>query len=189
MKRKNSNFTKVVMVMLVLTMLALVALSGTYAKYVTSDTATGTAVIAKWDVAFSDGSDSTNTTLTIDLADTLTNGNDSDTFIQPGSKGTITVTVTNNSDVDATISAELTDSSSSTFTKSQFTVGSVTIGDGTDDTVAAGDTKDVTIEWEWTYDVSTDADTEDTSLGEDATGDTTTICTLKLTATQVDPNA
>lgn len=188
MKKKSNSLTKLVIFMLVITMLALIALSATYAKYTSSSKATGTAVIAKWDVAFASGT-STGTSITVDLADTLTSKDSANDFIQPGSKGQIKVTVTNNSDVDATIAANLTDSTADTFKQSQFTVSAVKIGDGTTNVVAAGATADVTIEWEWTYDKDTAADTDDTSIGEAATTTAKTICTLDLTATQVDPNA
>lgn len=190
MKKRENSLEKKVLIMLLIVILAIIALSGTYAKYTTSTTGTGKAAIADWDIKFSDGTNNiTTTSFDIDLANTMTSKDSTNAFIQPGSKGSFTITVTNDSDVPATVSASVTDSSSTIFNQKQFTL---TTG-GTDAaTVAAGESKEITVSWEWTYNKSTDADTDDTTIGTSDKADGTTkntICTIQLTATQVDPNA
>ncbi len=189
--KQNSKFLKVVIALIILTMLALIALSGTYAKYTTSKTGTGTAVVANWDIDFTDGNNAEITSFDVNLADTITSNDSGNTFIQPGSKGTFTIKVTNNSQVSASLKAIITNKSNTTFTQDQFTF--TVTDDGTDvtdgtSTLAPGATRTLKVDWEWVYNKTADADTEDTTLGEGATTPKT-IYTVELTATQVNPNA
>lgn len=188
MKKKRNNSVKALILMLVLTMLALIALSGTYARYVTISNGTGTAVVAKWDISFKNGETDYSETFEIDLAETMTSDDSSNDFIQPGSAGSFTITVTNNSDVPATVVATVSDLSSSIFSKGQFTLEATGTTPDAGTTIAAGATQDVTVEWNWEYN-GTDADAEDTQIGETSNGATKTICEITLSATQVNPNA
>ena len=114
MKKKN-NLTSAVVLMLIITLLALIALASTYAKYTTSASGTGTAIIGKWDIDFKNGESELSDQFKIDLADTMTSADSTNEFIQPGSTGEFTITIKNNGQVPATITAQVTDSSS-TFT-------------------------------------------------------------------------
>ena len=189
MKKKSNNSFKALILMLVLTMFALIALSGTYAKYTSEVSGTGTAIVAKWDIDFKNGDTDLAATenFEIDLAKTMTSADSANTFIQPGSKGSFTITVTNNSQVPATVVASVSDESADIFSKGQFTL---TIdGATTGEEIQPNATKDLKIDWEWAYS-ATDADTDDTTIGQASDGTTAqTICGITLSATQVDPNA
>lgn len=187
MIKKSTNLSKIVVLLLILTMLALIALSGTYAKYTTSMSGTGTATIAKWDIDFKNGENALSENFTIDLAKTMTSADNANAFIQPGSAGSFTITVTNNSDVAATISAEVTDQSATIFKNGQFTL--TTVGNSAEE-IAAKSSKEVTINWKWNYEADSEVETvdkADTKIGEESTKAAQTVCAIKLTATQVQP--
>lgn len=193
--KKNQKTTRTLFVVLVfIVMLTLIAVSGTYAKYTTSLSGKATAVVARW--AFK-ASDKDGTQLSesfeIDLAKTADEGTvvdvDGVKKIQPGSKGTIEITIDNSeSDVDATLDVKATDAKGLELSKDQFTVGAVTIEDAADNKVKAGTTAKAKVTWEWLYNKSEDADTEDTTKGKAADGAKLDIVNFVITGTQVNPN-
>lgn len=187
MKKKSSTLVKTIILMLIVTMLALIAISGTYAKYTTTTSGTGTAIIGKWDVNLANAEAAPlEQDFTIDLAETMTNSEA--TFIQPGSTGSFTITVNNAGDVPAKVSASLSDTYTEMFTKGQFTMN-ITAPAGVADgvTIEPSASEDVTITWTWAYDGS--ADEEDTTIGSSSSQTAETICGITLTATQVNPGA
>lgn len=190
--KKRSGLSRAVVLMLVLTMLALIAIAGTYAKYTAGATGTATAVVGKWDINFLNGEEELSQNFTIDLADTMTSADSTNDFIQPGSSGSFTIKVKNDGQVPAKIVAEVSDSSSSVFTSGQFTLETTGDTEGEGEVVNPKSEKEVTITWSWTYDKDSTgaADTQDTTLGEASDGIATkTLCNITLKATQVDPNA
>ena len=191
--KKNNNLTKVLVIMLILTMLALIAIAGTYAKYTTEITGTGTAVVGSWNINVTKDSDPLENNFKINLADTITSADNANDFIQPGSAGSFVIKVENKGDVPAVVKAVLTNQSTSLFKQGQFTISAAGDATGSDGVVIEPDTsKDVTITWAWDYEMAentTTSDADDTTIGKAATGTEETICNIKLTATQVDPNA
>lgn len=189
MTKKNTNLSKTVGLLLVLTLLALIAISGTYAKYTTSVSGNATAVIAKWDIKFTNGDSTISNDFNIDLAKTMTSSDKANTFIQPGSEGSFKVKVTNDSDVTAVVVATVSDNSSTIFKNGQFTltVDGNTAAEGVE--VAPNGSKEVTITWKWNYEATDDKDTvdvADTTIGTSSDKTAQTICGITLSATQKD---
>lgn len=187
MTKKNTNLSKTVGLLLVLTLLALIAISGTYAKYTTSVSGNATAVIAKWDIKFTNDTKTIANNFDIDLAKTMTSSDKTNTFIQPGSQGSFKVKVTNDSDVPAMVVATVSDNSNTIFQNGQFTltVEGNTAAEGVE--IAPNGSKEVTITWKWNYEATADKDTVDTAdtvigTGSDKTAQT--ICGITLSATQ-----
>ncbi len=188
-KKKTANLTLVV---LVLVILSLIGVSGTYAKYTTAVNGKGTAIVAKWDFKATAGTTTLEEDFEIDLGDYVTSGLvtvNGVKKIQPGSKGEITINIDNtNSDVAATLDVQAVSQANDKFTKSQFSFGKVVLVDDGGNTiteVAAGDTATAKISFEWKYDSSVDADAEDTIIGKNATDTAMTLVTLKVVGTQV----
>lgn len=189
---KKRNLTTLTVVALLLVLLTLIAVSGTYAKYTTSVTGTAQAIVAKWAFKAEYGTNqaiSDNFTINLVEASTETKGI-VDGKIQPGSSGTLTITIDNSeSDVAAKLnvtSSAITDGLNGT----QFTVEDVTIEGTTDNVIEAGQTATAKVDWVWNYEVeegTTDAD--DTLDGTNATEDAIDLIQLTITGTQVDPNA
>ena len=189
MTKKNTNLSKIVGFLLVLTLLALIAISGTYAKYTTSVSGSATAVIAKWDIKFTNGAETISNNFNIDLSKTMTSSDKANEFIQPGSEGSFKVKVTNDSDVTAVIVATVSDNSSTIFRNGQFTltVDGNTANEGVE--VAAKGSKEVTLTWKWNYASADNKDTvdaADTAIGTSSGKTAQTICGITLSATQKD---
>ena len=175
--------------LLVLTLLALIAISGTYAKYTTSVSGNATAVIAKWDIKFTNDTKTIANNFNIDLAKTMTSSDNANTFIQPGSQGSFKVKVTNDSDVPAMVVATVSDNSNTIFQNGQFTltVEGNTAAEGVE--VAEKASKEVTITWKWNYESADNKDTvdvADTKIGTGSDKTAQTICGITLSATQKD---
>ncbi len=187
-KNKNTKNSKTVGVLLLLILVLAVAFISTYSKYTTLRTGTGTAAIAKWNIDFANGQTKLENNFTVDLAKTIITSDKANNFIQPGSEGEFTITVTNNSQVPAKISAAVSDNSATIFKNNQFTLS---VAGNDEETIEAGNSKDVTITWKWDYEAQENKDTvdaADTTLGENSDGLTAkTICGITLTATQVTP--
>lgn len=187
MTKKNTNLSKTVGLLLVLTLLALIAISGTYAKYTTSVSGNATAVIAKWDIKFTNDTKTIANNFDIDLAKTMTSSDKTNTFIQPGSQGSFKVKVTNDSDVPAMVVATVSDNSNTIFQNGQFTltVEGNTAAEGVE--IAPNGSKEVTITWKWNYEATADKDTvdaADTKIGTGSDKTAQTICGITLSATQ-----
>lgn len=190
-KRNTANLTLVV---LLLVILSLIGVSGTYAKYTTTVNGTGTAIVAKWNFQAKDGNNVISEGFVVDLAEHATTGvvTVGDTKkIQPGSKGEITITIDNTgSEVAATLDVKAESNAGDTFTKSQFEFKDVTLTDANGTTITevpAGGTATAKVPFEWKYNVSANADTEDTTIGKGATEEAITLVTIKVTGTQVAP--
>lgn len=183
MKKQKNTLTKVTILALLLVILAILVLASTYAKYTTNVNGKAVATIAKWDFIVANGDDALTKDFQISLVDTATNAVEGK--IQPGSNGSFVLTVVNNGEVPADFTAEVVDSADSVFEANQFTV---TV-DGNNTTVEPGETKDITINWNWAYELANAAsDTDDTNLGETTTGKAQDLLTISVTGTQVNPN-
>ena len=109
--------TRLVGLLLVFVLVTSCFAGGTFAKYASSATGTDDAVVAKWSITGNDKDIAQSNTFTFDLfkasaiADTkdggetddenVDNGSDDIAIIAPGTKGSFTFTVTNNSEVTA----------------------------------------------------------------------------------------
>jgi hypothetical protein len=193
---KNNKTVKFMALVLFVTILAIILVSGTYAKYTTSATGSDTATVAKWSIKLGneDIAKSTEKTFTIDLFSTITNTDGSEeknvkktdgTLIAPGTMGSFTLaSLKNESEVNAKYSVTYTLSNESgvplEFTtnkddesswKSDFTAVNVSNEALATDATATT----ATIYWRWAFTKDTARDTSDTTLG-------TTTPTVTLTA-------
>lgn len=193
---KNNKTVKFMALVLFVTILAIILVSGTYAKYTTSATGSDTATVAKWSIKLGDEdiAKSTEKTFSIDLFSTITNTDGSEeknvkktdgTLIAPGTMGSFTLlSLKNESEVNAKYSVTYTLSNESgvplEFTtnkddesswKSDFTA--VNISNEALATNATATT--ATVYWRWAFTKDTARDTSDTTLG-------TTTPTVTLTA-------
>lgn len=191
---KKRNLTTLTVVALLLVLLTLIAVSGTYAKYTTTITGSSTAVIAKWNFSATDEQGTKlEEDFVINLADTATvgkvtvgEGDSAVNKIQPGSKGAIVITIDNtDSDVAASLTIEATAIDGSPLTADQFTFKDPVIknADGTEiSSVPAGETATATVEWEWIYDSGNDE--ADTTVGSnEAAQNGTAVDFIGLTVT------
>mgnify|MGYP000631074347 FL=1 len=193
---KNNKTVKFMALVLFVTILAIILVSGTYAKYTTSATGSDTATVAKWSIKLGneDIAKSTEKTFTIDLFSTITNTDGSEeknvkktdgTLIAPGTMGSFTLaSLKNESEVNAKYSVTYTLSNESgvplEFTtnkddesswKSDFTAVNVSNEALATDATATT----ATVYWRWAFTKDTARDTSDTTLG-------TTTPTVTLTA-------
>ncbi len=193
---KNNKTVKFMALVLFVTILAIILVSGTYAKYTTSATGSDTATVAKWSIKLGneDIAKSTEKTFTIDLFSTITNTDGSEeknvkktdgSLIAPGTMGSFTLlSLKNESEVNAKYSVTYTLANESgvplEFTtnkddesswKSDFTAVNVSNEALATDATATT----ATVYWRWAFTKDTARDTSDTTLG-------TTTPTVTLTA-------
>lgn len=193
---KNNKTVKFMALVLFVTILAIILVSGTYAKYTTSATGSDTATVAKWSIKLGDEdiAKSTEKTFAIDLFSTITNTDGSEeknvkktdgSLIAPGTMGSFTLlSLKNESEVNAKYSVTYTLLNESgvplEFTtnkddesswKSDFTAVNVSNEALATDATATT----ATVYWRWAFTKDTARDTSDTTLG-------TTTPTVTLTA-------
>ena len=202
---KKNRSMRLAVVLLALTLITTCFVSGTFAKYTSSTTLTGTATVAKWDITF-DGNDiSASANYTFDLFDTVkdSNGTDAETdvasgLIAPGTSGSFSLDIVNNSEVNAKYTVTL--SENATTVPLQYSVNGTTWVDDIADlnigetAINQGVTTAVAIQWRWVYDAAVvdgehagQTDVTDTALGVAArTASEEVTITATLTAWQVD---
>ena len=150
---KKNKMMRIASVLLVAVLLSTCAISSTFAKYTTEFTGTSTAKVAKWDVKVANSSED----FTFNIMDTIYENVDgtvededvADGVIAPGTKGSFSVVVTNNSEVNATYVVALSDEAA----ELPF---NFTIENGTGD-LDMDATATVTVNWEWPYEGGDDA--------------------------------
>lgn len=199
---KKNKMMRIASVLLVAVLLSTCAISGTFAKYTSSSTATDTARVAKWDFTIGETDITTSNTFTFDLFNTTsytdsnvdTDGSGSEVVIAPGTTGSASVTLTNNSEVAATYAVAFS-----------ATESGVPLQWSTDGTTWKNDISDldisatniamnngsaiITIHWKWAFVSETVVDTDqsdsiDTNLGTAASLATVTF-SATVTVTQV----
>lgn len=193
---KNNKTVKFMALVLFVTILAIILVSGTYAKYTTSATGSDIATVAKWSIKLGDEdiAKSTEKTFTIDLFSTITNTDSSEernvkktdgSLIAPGTMGSFTLlSLKNESEVNAKYSVTYTLKNESgvplEFTtnkddesswKSDFT----TINVSNEALAMDATATTATVYWRWAFTKDKARDTSDTTLG-------TTTPTVTLTA-------
>lgn len=201
---KNKTM-KMISITLLIVMIALILVSGTYAKYTSSATGSDSARVAKW--AFNvGGTDIASNTFKFDLFKTIkdSDGNEEndvvsangDKVIAPGTSGSFDISLENKSEVSAKYGIKFT----VTNTKSipiQFSTDGNTWTDSltniaADDTktrLAPNGTKTITVQWKWAYE-DTNEDTKETTDAKDlalgTAGTATITVSAEVTATQAD---
>ena len=197
--KKENKLGKFVAFVLLITLVALILVANTYAKYTTETNLTAEATVAKWSIKVNDNDikDSTTFNLFDTIYDTTTAGGEetdvSTGKIAPGTKGSFSMIIKNESEVTAeyTISykvegarvpLEFSTDDGLTWTKTLNATEAKTLAkEGGNDTV--------TVQWRWAFSgnestnyTTTQTDKSDTDLGEAAS---TVTVTATLTASQV----
>ena len=191
---KKNKMMRIASVLLVAVLLSTCAISGTFAKFVSSQEATDKARVAVWDIDFA-GNDNASKDFVFDLFTTINDdstgdegalANDDDVkdatsggdpIIAPGTSGSFTIKLVNNSEVNAQCKVEF-DNTLLNGVPLQFTykIGGATYASGTVVDLAMDTAVEIVVTWEWPW---IDAD-ESTHQGK--------TLTVKATATveQVD---
>ena len=181
---KTNKMMRIASVLLVAVLLSTCVISGTFAKYTSTATATSTAKVAKWDVSVeSTKLDSVTKTFTFDLfetiVDTVDDNEDDDVaegHIAPGTKGVYELEITNTSEVavNYTVEIDAPDAFDDIITFSA-SPASGTLNMTNNKTVA------VAVSWTWPYQGN---DANDLELG--VAGLENYAVTVTVTVTQAD---
>lgn len=196
--RSDNAIVKFTMLVLILTMLSLCLVSNTYAKYTSTFAGSDTAIVAKWDVSAGDASttiDLFNSSKIYDtngVTDYTQGGTDdadvkngtADGIIAPGTWGSFSYTVSNNSDVNATYTVDYTVTAANVPLEWSVdgTTWSTNLSNVSTTALNMGTTENVTVYWRWAFNGD---DTADTTLGT-ATTLARPEVTITTTFTQVD---
>ncbi|MBR3229950.1 MAG: hypothetical protein IKF91_03890 [Bacilli bacterium] len=193
-KKKEKRLTSIVILGLFIAMIAVIAVSGTYAKYTTKFEGTDTATIAKWDVSVT-GISSSSIDLFKTIKDTGGTNNETDVaaakMIAPGTSGSFNIVLTNQSDVPAkyTVSFEETNPLGAKIVYSVNGTDCASLAAcGIDETAVAMTNGSATIPVAWRWEYDDDNDTQDTTVGVNAktAADKTVTVKATLNVTQVD---
>ena len=192
---KKNRTTRLAILLLALTMVVLILVSGTYAKYTSSATGTDTIAVAKWDIKLNGTQIATGSpvTATINLFDTIYDSDGSSTetdvdetqtnkLIAPGTSGSFALAVKNDSEVNAKYDVNLSISYanlpsgitslplefSTDGTNWKTTIAEANVSDRAITMNGGDDT--TTVYWRWVYENGTGAtltanDATDTALG------------------------
>ena len=193
---KKNVMMRVASALLVAVLMTTCAISGTFAKYISTGTGYDTARVAKWDIKL-EGNQMANT-FTFDLFNTVkdTAGADEEdvkvgqgeTIIAPGTSGSFEINLKNESEVDAKYAVAYTVTNDDNIPV-EFSVDgganwnpNLTALNASDVALEMGDEAAVTVEWRWVYEAGVDP--ADAALGLD--GDAEIRVDATVTVTQVD---
>lgn len=196
--RSDNAIVKFTMLVLILTMLSLCLVSNTYAKYTSTFAGSDTAIVAKWDVSAGDASTTIDLFNSSKIYDTngvtdytqggtddtdVTNGT-ADGIIAPGTWGSFSYSVSNNSDVNATYTVDYTVTAANVPLEWSVdgSTWSTNLSNVSTTALNMGATANVTVYWRWVFNGD---DTADTTLGT-ATTLARPEVTITTTFTQVD---
>ena len=206
--KKDNRTVKFAIIVLALTMIALILVAGTYAKYTSTGNGSDSVKVAKWSFKVGDKDITTaEESFTFDLFKTIKdsdgNANETDVkagkIIAPGTSGEFSFDVENTSEVNAKYSL------SYTVTNDRNIPVEFSVDDGpwvsaldsknvTDKAIAMGVKETINVKWRWAFEggsstnfQKSQTDNTDTALGVTAQGTANTL-TVKIdaSATQVD---
>lgn len=181
--------------------------AGTYAKYTSQFSGTGSGNVAKWSWTINSKAFTTaesvseqftfNPFAQIKDSDGSAESDVDTNLIAPGTKGTVTLDIVNNSEVNAEYKVEFTATNTSNVPLQYSLDGeswtsditSLNIGTTTAVPIAmkGGTASQSTLYWKWDFSPSASADTTDTALGFAANSTRPTVqINATVTATQVD---
>ena len=197
---KTNKIMRLASGLLVVAMMTTCAISGTFAKYISTTSGNDGATVAKWsfkvngeEIAVTGNAKTVGFDLFKTIKDTEESVNESNvksTLIAPGTSGSFALKVVNLSEVSAVYTIKLEASESKIPLEYSVdgknwdkSIGNLDGLSGQSIIMGGNDTK--TVYWRWVYEA--EADGVDTALGVAAqkTADTVTI-TATITATQVD---
>ena len=189
MKTKKFLSTKILVLLIVFLLLIASAVGYTISKYVSANSQTYTARVAKWDVSAQKASTS------LDLfsyasANVATSGTEN--IIAPGATGSFSYDLTNNSEVAATYAVVYNANEAGVYL--QWSVDGTTwtdnLSDITTTEIAMGATVTKVIYWKWAFEAETtpiaagQSNVNDTNLG--ISGTATPSLTIDVTFVQED---
>ena len=198
--RSDNALIKFTMLVLILTMLSLCLVSNTYAKYTSTFAGSDTAIVAKWSVSAGDAGqttinlfdaskiyDTNNADYSNGVVDTDVRTSTGDAIIAPGTWGSFSFKVKNDSDVNATyaVDYEVTEAGIPLEWSTDGANWSESLTNVSTTTLSMDTEKDVTVYWRWAFTTDAARDTADTALGT-ATTLATPEVTITTTFTQVD---
>lgn len=198
---KKNKMMRIASVLLVAVLLSTCAISGTFAKYTTSDTKSSSARVAKWDIDFA-ANDDTTKEFKFDLFNTIKDNDGTSTetdvkegtdekIIAPGTSGSFTISLKNLSEVTAQYAIEYTVTADGIPV--QFSTNNTDWDDDIANVTASSDTRlemnaaatNITIYWKWPFTAKDpNTDEKDTNLGKADAATITVVATV--TVTQVD---
>jgi hypothetical protein len=194
----TKNVWKAAALLLILSLITAVMISGTYAKYTSEFSGEDTALVAKWEVVTTSGGIQVSggaidlNLFSHEYDNNVTTSDAGVYIIAPGVDGQFALSFENKSDVAANITFEMdtisgsadvpivfsTDAAFSTSTSSITTFVS-----GLDLDVAQGATATQTVYWQWPFESGDDA--ADTALGQQSAVDDRSEYGLTVTASAV----
>lgn len=185
MKNKKKSIGIIALLMLVGATSGYVA--STYAKYTSTVSGEGSAVVAAW--KFED--DNANTNFDINLAENYDASTLVDERIAPGTTGDFTIALSNeNSEVGVEFTIVFTETENVpqnlVFKQNGTTVDPTT--QKITGYIAAGETLDVPLSWEWAYYTSDANDVKDTTDGKKELDGRTMTVNASITGIQVPPS-
>ena len=211
MKKKNYNSIKIFAILLLLVMLVLMLIVGTYAKYTTEIEGSDSSVVAKWAWQINDTDVSkSDTEFSFNLFDTIkdTDGNNETdvktTKIAPGTKGGFEIKVENLSEVNANYNLTLKETKGQDISDAKIEYSIIGTDKATDWTTDINTfnltntlldmetgSNTLTVYWRWAYSPSETQDDADTAVGflaANSARDANKTITIeaKLNFTQVD---
>lgn len=211
MKKKNYNSIKIFAILLLLVMLVLMLIVGTYAKYTTEIEGSDSSVVAKWAWQINDTDVSkSDTEFSFNLFDTIkdTDGNNETdvktTKIAPGTKGGFEIKVENLSEVNANYNLTLKETKGQDISDAKIEYSIIGTDEATDWTTDINTfnltntlldmetgSNTLTVYWRWAYSPSETQDDADTAVGflaANSASDANKTITIeaKLNFTQVD---
>lgn len=204
--KKNNKLGKFVAFVLLITIIAVILVASTYAKYTTSKDLEAVATVAKWSIKLGGKDITQNETVIFDLFTTVkdTDGNDetdvSANRIAPGTQGSFDVELENASEVTAKYTVTFESQNASNIpvefsvdggTTWKTDIEELTLTDVLEAGAKTSTTESPKISWRWIFERGTE-DSEktinnenDTALGTAKTAPTVTV-TAHLVAEQVD---
>lgn len=209
MKNKTKIY-RVASLLLVLCFISTVMISGTFAKYTSEFSGQDTALVARWDVEVTDGTEGGIFSISPDApaelnlfshayTENIVSGAGTAKIIAPGVSGEFTLSVTNNSDVAAEVAFDFSVDDDSAEVPMVYKVKDSEGASWVDvgslsaeiEALAPSSGEDtVTIEWKWPFYDSDTQDETDTVLGKasaDVTNRTKYILTVTAKAEQIAP--
>lgn len=208
---KKNTMMRLASVLLVAVLMTTCVISGTFAKYTSTVSASSTATVAKWSFKVNDDEIATTSSPTVKF-DLFTTVNEADTTtteehvssnkIAPGTGGSFTIKVKNDSEVTAQYTITFTETNTDNIPL-QYSVDGTTWKDSiaeleltnfTSQTLAIGAGEvSHTVYWRWVFDDTTSGahngqtDATDTVLGIQAQTTASTVeISMNITVTQVD---
>ena len=203
---KKNRMMRLASILLVCVLLSTSVISGTFAKYVSSATGSDTAKVAAWDIQLKAGDAAAvkmqyTNSVNFNLFDTIMDSNgtsvESDiagaSLIAPGTSGSFSFTIENNSEVTAEYELHYTLTESDDDIPIEFSTNGIDwVTDISDLNVEFDDTElavgsdavPVKVQWRWSFENGISSNEKDTALG--LIGNDTVEVDISIVAQQVD---